>query len=110
MFFTFGKLINIVLRPISLPQPEPLLLYKKSTKNTTSFAFYINNIFGAFKIYQEKYIFLHDYFFLCMVWFKLKLAFSKLKIKITKIFALGEEQKIGEKVRLKLYKIGKILT
>ena len=35
---------------------------------------------------------------------------SKLKIGITKIFALGEEHKIGERVRLKPDKIEKILT
>ena len=37
------------------------------------------------------------------------MVFSKLKIRMTKVFFLGEEHKIGEKVRLKPDKIGKIL-
>lgn len=45
-----------------------------------------------------------------MVWSKLKLVFSKLKIGITKIFILGEEYKIGTKIILKSDKIKKILT
>ena len=45
-----------------------------------------------------------------MVWSRLKLMLSKLKIGMTKIFALGEEHKIGGKIRLKLDKIENILT
>ena len=45
-----------------------------------------------------------------MVWSKLKLAFSKLKIGMNKIFALGEEHEIGRRITLKLDKIEKILT
>ena len=43
--------MNIVLRPIPLSQPELLLLYKKTFKDTASLAFYMDNIFGTFKIY-----------------------------------------------------------
>lgn len=35
---------------------------------------------------------------------------SKIKIGMTKIFALGEEYKIGGRVRLKTDKMKKILT
>lgn len=58
-------------------------------------------------IYQEKFIFLYNYFFLFIIWFKLKLLFFKLKIKITKIFALRQKYKIGKKIRLQLVKIEK---
>lgn len=110
LFLTFGELMNIVLGPIPSPQPEPSLLYGKTAKNTPSLAFYMHEIFGAFKTYQEQYIYLRDHFFPRMVWFKLRLAFSKLKIGMTKIFALGEEHEIGGRVRLKPDKIEKILT
>lgn len=51
MFFIFDELMNIILRSILLPQPELLLLYKKTAKITASFAFYIDNFFKAFKTY-----------------------------------------------------------
>lgn len=49
--FTFSELMNIILRPIPLPPSEPLLLYGKTTKDFALLAFYIDNIFRAFKIY-----------------------------------------------------------
>ena len=70
----------------------------------------MDDIFGAFKTYGEQLIFLHDHFFPHMVWSRLKLMLSKLKIGLTKIFALGEEYEIGGRVRLKPDKIKKILT
>ena len=108
--FTFGKLMNIVLGPIFSPKPEPSLLHAKTPKDSALLAVYMDDIFRAFKIYQEQYIFLHDHFFPHMVWSKLKLAFAKLKIGMTKIFVLREEHKIGKKIRLKSDKIEKILT
>lgn len=110
LFFTFNELINIVLEPIPSLQLESSLLYKKITKNTTLFAFYIDNIFGTFKTYQEQYIFLRNHFFPCIIWSKLKLAFFKLKIRMIKIFALEKKHEIGGRVRLKPDKIKKILT
>lgn len=65
--FIFNEFIDIVLRPIPLPQPESLILHSKTTKNSASFAFYIDDIFGPFKTYQKQYIFLHEYFFPYMV-------------------------------------------
>ena len=44
-----------------------------------------------------------------MIWFQLKLMSSKIKIDMIKIFALGEEYRIGGRVRLKSNKIEKIL-
>ena len=101
--------MNIIFRPIPLSQPETLLLHKKTAKNTALLVFYMNNIFRAFNTNQEQYIFLRNYLFQSIVWSKLKRLFSKLKIRINKIFALGKEHKIGGKIRLKLDKIGKIL-
>lgn len=51
--FTFSKFINIILRHILLSQLEPSLLNKKTAKDLSSLAFYIDNIFGAFKTYQK---------------------------------------------------------
>ena len=51
--FTFNELINIVLVSILILQPEPSLLYKKITKDSAQLAFYIDNIFRAFKTKQE---------------------------------------------------------
>lgn len=45
-----------------------------------------------------------------MIWSWLKLILSKVKIKMTKIFVLGEKYKIGGKIILKLDKIKKIFT
>lgn len=42
-----------------------------------------------------------------MVLFKLKLEFSKLKIRMIKIFVLEKKHEIDRKVRLKLDKIEK---
>lgn len=109
-FFTFDELMNIILGLILLSQPEFLLFYRKTAKNNTSVVFYIDNSFGAFKIYQEQYIFLRDHFFPYIVWSKLKLVFFKFKIRMTKIFILGEEYKISKKVQLKPDKIEKILS
>lgn len=95
LFFTFNKLINIILRSITSPQPELLLFYAKIPNNFALLAFYIDDIFGTYKSYQKQYIFLHDYFFLYWVWSKLKLAFFKLKIEITNIFAFRKEDEIG---------------
>ena len=53
-FFTFDELMNIVLGPISSPQPEPSLLYRKTAKNTALLGFYIDDIFGIFKTYQKQ--------------------------------------------------------
>ena len=61
----------------------------------------MDSIFEAFKTYQKQYIFPYDYFFPCILWSKLKLAFFKLKIRMTKIFALEKENKIDGKIRLK---------
>ena len=65
--FIYGKLMNIILGPILFPQPEPLLLHSKTTKDSASLAFYMDDIYGAFKTYQKQYIFLHNHFFLHMV-------------------------------------------
>ena len=108
--FTFGELMNIVLRPIPSPKTELSLLHTKTPQDSALLAFYMDDTFGAFKTYQEQYMFLRDHFFPRMVWSKLKLAFSKLKIGMTKIFALGEEHEIGGRIRLKSDKIEKILT
>ena len=62
-YFTFSGLINIILRSIPFFQPEPSLLYSKTAKDSASLAFYMNKIFGIFKIYQEQYSFLYNYFF-----------------------------------------------
>lgn len=67
-------------------------------------------MFKALKTYQKRYIFLHDHFFPYIVWFKLKLVFSKLKIEMTKIFALKKKHKIGGRIRLKLEKSEKTFT
>ena len=48
---TFGKLMNILLGLISSPKPEPSLLHVKTSKDFASLAFYINDIFRAFKTY-----------------------------------------------------------
>lgn len=45
-----------------------------------------------------------------MVWSKLKFLLLKLRVGITKIFALGEEHETGGRVRLKPDKIEKILN
>ena len=45
-----------------------------------------------------------------MVWSKLKFLLLKLRVGITKIFALGEEYETGGRVRLKPNKIEKILN
>ena len=107
--FIFGEPMNIILEPIPSPKPEPSLFHVKTPKDSALLAFYMNDIFGTFKTYQKQYIFLHDHFFPHMVWSKPKLAFSKLKIGMTKIFALGEEYEIGRRIRLKSDKIEKIL-
>ncbi len=44
-----------------------------------------------------------------MVWSRLKPTLFKVKMGMTKIFALREEHKIGGRVRLKSDKIEKIL-
>ena len=106
--FTFSKLINIVLGSISTLQSKSSLFYGKTAKDSALLAFYMDNYFEAFKTYQKQYIFLYNYFFPRMVWSKLKLILSKLKIEITKIFALEEEYAIDRKIKLKLNKIEKI--
>ena len=98
--FTFGELINIVFGPIFSPMPEPSPLHAKTPKDSASLAFYMDDIFGVFKTYQEQYIFLRDHFFLRIVWSKLKLAFFKLKIGMTQIFAFGKEHEIEKRIRL----------
>ena len=108
--FSFNEFMNIVFGPIPVLQPEPSLLYRKTAKDTTLLAFYMDDIFGVFKTHEEQLIFLRDHFFPCIVWSKLKLILSKLKIGMIKIFALEEEHKIGGRVRLKPDKIEKILT
>ena len=102
--------MNIVLGPIPTPQPETSLLHGKTYKDFAPFAFYMNDIFAAFKTHQEQYIFLHDHFYPRMVWSRLKLMLSKVKIEMTKIFTLREEHKIDGRVGLKPDKIEKILT
>ena len=70
----------------------------------------MDDIFGDFKTYQKQYIFLRDLFFPRMILSRLKLILSKVKIGMTKIFALGEKHEIGGRVRLKPDKIKKIFT
>lgn len=102
--------MNIILGPIPLLQPKSSPFYTKTTKNTTSLVFYLDNIFRSFKTYQKQYIFSHDHFILCIVLTKLKLVFFKLKIRIINIFMLEKEHKIDKKIKLKLDKIEKIFT
>lgn len=45
--------MNIIFGPISSPKQDQLLLYTKTSKNFVLLAFYIDDIFGAFKTYQE---------------------------------------------------------
>lgn len=67
--FTLSKVINSVFWPILSFQIEAILLYRKTTKDTTLLAFYIHDIIEVFIIYQESYIFLYDQFYLHIVWF-----------------------------------------
>ena len=78
-FFIFNELMNIIFRPISLPQPELLLLNRKTTKNSACFTFYMDDIFETFKTLQKQYIFLHDHYFPRMVLSRLKLMLPRLK-------------------------------
>ena len=55
--------MNIAIGLILFSQLKSLLLHGKITKNFTSFAIYMDDIFGAFKTYQKQYIFLNDHFF-----------------------------------------------
>ena len=100
--------MNIVFNLISSFQLEFLLLHGKTNKNFTLIAFYMNDIFETFKTYQKQYIFLYDHFFPHIFWFRLKFILSKLKIEITKIFALRKKHEISKKIRLKLDRIEKI--
>ena len=47
--FTFNELIIMVLRPIPISQTKSLLLYGRTTKHSTIFAFYMDDIFGTFE-------------------------------------------------------------
>ena len=67
--FIFSELINIVLGPIPSSKPKPSLLHGKTAKDSTSLAFYMNNIFRVFKIYQKQFIFYMIIFF--CTWFGL---------------------------------------
>ena len=51
--FAFGKLLNIVLGPISSSKLEPSILHAKTPKDSVLLAFYMDDIFGTFKTYQE---------------------------------------------------------
>ena len=102
LVFTFGELMSIVLGLIPFSKLELFLFHAKTLKNFVLLAFYINNIFGAFKIYQKFYLFQPNNFFLQIGWSKLKLAFSKLKIDMTKIFTLREKyDKKKDKIKVK---------
>ena len=59
--------MNIVLGPISSPKSEPSLLHTKTSKDSPLLAFYINDIFEAFKTYQKQYISLRNYFFVRII-------------------------------------------
>ena len=48
--FTFIKLINIILRPISTLKPKPLLLYLGIEYKPPNLAFYLNDILGAYTL------------------------------------------------------------
>lgn len=69
----------------------------------------MDDIFEAFKTYQKYYILLYDHFFLHISWYRLELILSKLKISLTKIYALEEEHTIKKRIRLKLNKFEKIM-
>ena len=97
-----------MLRLIPTTQLESLLLYRKTTKNSAFFAFYMDNILGAFKSHQKQSILLYNHCFLCIVRFGLKFMLPKIKIMMIRIFALEIKHNIGRKVRLKLDKIEKI--
>ena len=45
--------MNIVFGPILSSYLEPLLFHGKTAKDSASFAFFIDDIFGAFKTYQK---------------------------------------------------------
>lgn len=53
LVFTFNKLINIIFKPILSLQLDFSLFYKKTAQNIALLAFYIDNIFEAFKTYQK---------------------------------------------------------
>lgn len=64
LFLTFDGFINIILRLIPSPQPEFLLFYRKTTKNTVPLIFYIDDIFRTFKTQPKQHVFLQNYFFM----------------------------------------------
>ncbi len=61
--------MNIILGLILAFQAKLSIFHRKSAQDSASLAFFIDDIFGVFKIYYEQYIFLHDYFF--CTWFSL---------------------------------------
>lgn len=62
-------------------------------------------IFVKYFKYINSNSFFYMTIFLCIICFKLKFIFSKLKIKVIKIFALEKKYNIDRKISLKLDKI-----
>ncbi len=50
--FIFNELMNIILEPIPAPQSESSVHHGKSIQDPASLAFYIDDIFEAFKTYH----------------------------------------------------------
>ena len=106
--FTFIELINIILRLISEPYPEPSLLHAIIHTTSSSIFFYIDDIFGDHKTFEKQYHFLEYHFFPRLLWSLMKISLSKLKIEITELKTLGQIHRVDEVLNVKQEFIDKI--
>lgn len=84
--FTINEMVNVVLGPNPPPYPEPSLLCGKTPRNSASLWFYIDDVFGA----SHSFHFLRVHFFPRMIWSRIKLMLSRLKLGLTNYLSWGK--------------------
>jgi hypothetical protein len=108
--FSFTELMYIVMGPIprsrraveeGYDDSEPSLITTASEGTLPKSCFYMDDIMGGFRTFEEAYEFLEQHLLPRLLWSQLKLSFKKAKLFLTQVMALGIVHIGGGKLQIK---------
>lgn len=107
--FTMNELGNLTLGPIPPPRPEPSFLHSAKPDELPQMTFYADDMLPAHSCWRDHWYFIKNHLLPRLLWARLRLSPSKVKLGMDKILALGEMHMAGGLVAPKPERVRKIL-
>lgn len=96
--FTMNELGNLAFGAIPDPDSEPSFLHGNQPGELPQMTFYIDDMFPAHSSWDHHWRFIKFHLLPRLLWAKLRLSFSKIKIGMDQIVALGETHLAGGRI------------